>query len=260
MIRYAVLGSGSSGNSFLFSTDNESLLIDAGFSLASIKRRAKEANLKLDNLKGVCLTHLHPDHCRGAGVIARKMGVPIYLNHPIIEQNLYEFTALNIPKHLISSFTVAQNFNVGLFNIKPFAISHDFPHSVGFSIEIKNRVFTILTDTGYIEETVYDYLEASDVLFIEANYDEKMLKEGPYPPFLKRRIAGKEGHLSNCDAIKAINKCNIEKISRLYFCHLSKTNNNSKLLEETCLRDLKAEVTTTVCEHGSTYNGKIGAL
>ena len=173
---------------------------------------------------------------------------------------MFEFTSLNIPNHLVASFSVEQNFHIGLFNIKPFSVSHDFPYSVGFSIEVKNRVFTILTDTGYIEESVYDYLEASDVLFIEANYDEKMLKEGPYPPFLKKRIAGKKGHLSNSDAIEAINKCKIEKISRLYFCHLSKTNNDSKLLEEACLRDLKAEVTTTVCEHGSTYNGKIGAL
>jgi phosphoribosyl 1,2-cyclic phosphodiesterase len=103
---------------------------------------------------------------------------------------------------------------------------------VGFAIHVGGRQITVITDTGTIPVEAHALIQQSDVLFMEANYDETMLLRGPYPPFLKKRIAGKQGHLSNNEVIELLNKCPPLPHAKHYFCHLSKVNNHPKVLAQ----------------------------
>jgi phosphoribosyl 1,2-cyclic phosphodiesterase len=257
MIRYSVLGSGSSGNSYLFSTDSCAVLIDAGFSLRELRRRSTEAGLDFSLIRGVCITHLHPDHCRGAGVFARQTGLPVHVHQESIASSQGAFSALGIPQAQVSTFIAGVPFTVGDFTITAFPTSHDSPGPVGFSLEAMGRCFTVLTDTGIVDEQMHGYINASDILFLEANYDVEMLQNGPYPLLLKRRIAGKLGHLSNTDAIELLNACLPERTRHVYFCHISKTNNSVHVIADACKSHLKWKGSTTICEHGATYAGSI---
>ena len=145
MIRYAVLGSGSSGNSYLFSTSSSAVLIDAGFSFRDLCRRIAEASLDLSLVTGLCITHLHPDHCRGAGVFARKTGRAVHVHAAVLHRQDPELVNLGIPSGQMRGFLPAHTFTVGDFAITPFPTSHDSPDSVGFSIRSGNRCFTVLT-------------------------------------------------------------------------------------------------------------------
>ena len=257
MIRFAVLGSGSSGNSYLFSTDRSSVLVDAGFSLKELRRRAALATLDFETVKGLCLTHMHPDHNRGAGVFARKTGMPVHVHGNLVTHSVPEFTALGVPEHLIRTFEPGRPFVAGDFVITAFPTSHDSPHSVGFSLEAEGRCLTVLTDTGTVDDGMRFFIGRSDVLFIEANHDRKMLEEGPYPWMLKRRIAGEKGHLSNADTIGVLNESTLPAEALLYFCHLSRVNNRPEVLATACEHHMTWKGNATICEHGAVYNGCI---
>ena len=257
MIRYAVLGSGSSGNSYLISTSRSAVLIDAGFSLHDLRRRVALSSLELSRVDGLCITHLHPDHCRGAGVFARQTGIPVHLHERLLEMRAPELEALGIPDAQRRSFGPGRTFTIGDFSITAFPTSHDSPESVGFSVRCGAATLTVVTDTGLVDDGMLSFIIESDILFLEANYDEPMLREGPYPLFLKRRILGTRGHLSNADAIAVLNRCDLNKTRHVYFCHLSKHNNRPEILAETCDRHLSWGGKTTICEHGATYYGSI---
>jgi phosphoribosyl 1,2-cyclic phosphodiesterase len=257
MIRYAVLGSGSSGNSYLIGFQEESVLFDAGFSLKQMQCRAEEAQFDFSKVGALCITHLHPDHCRGAGVFARKTGKPVFVHRALVEGSLKELVSLRIPSDQLKVFSHNEPFVVGAFTITAFPTSHDSPSSMWFSVGIRNRQFAIITDTGKIDDTMKQHALDSDVLFLEANYDELMLHEGPYPYMLKQRIQGVTGHLSNRDAIQLLNTCTTDRLTDVYFCHLSKVNNRPEILAEHCEQHLTWKGKHTICEHGQLYCGSV---
>lgn len=260
MIYYAALGSGSSGNSFYIGTKDEAILVDAGFSLRQIKLRSEQLDLDFSKVQALCITHIHPDHSRTAGIFARQTKLPVFVNENLLDEQYHDLHRLKIPLPLLKTFSVEKSFKIGSFNVVGFSTSHDSPHSVGYNIKIKNRSITILTDTGLIDNTMIKYIIDSDVLFIEANYESKMLHEGPYPFYLKRRIDSKSGHLSNSDTLKALNKSDLSKLEHIFFCHLSKTNNCSTLLSERIDEELDWTGNITICEHGALYKGSIDTL
>ena len=254
MINYSVLGSGSSGNSYLIGHQGEALLIDSGFSYRELKSRLEVAGYSPNQLKGLCLTHLHPDHSRGAGVFARQSGKAVFVNEKVVQ--LEEVVKLNIPNPLLETFQEGESFLLPPFEVTPFRTHHDSPNSVGFAVEVAGKRLVILTDTGLWDEEMVSHVENSDLLFLEANYDEEMLENGPYPYFLKERIRGERGHLSNCEAIELLNslKRGPEKV---YFCHLSKTNNHPQVVLERCNGDLEWSGEVVICHHGEQYNGTL---
>ncbi len=253
MIRYSVLGSGSSGNSYIINYKDTSILLDAGFSLRQIKDRVAMSDIDFSTIKALFITHLHPDHARGAGVFARQTAMPVYLHH-CINENIKEFASLRIPHNLTQFFQVGEPVSVGPFNVTSFQTHHDSPYSVGFFIEIKNKKFLLLTDTGQIEDEMVEYAHKSDILFLEANYDEAMLMNGPYPYQLKKRISGPYGHLSNANAITLLNKIHSNSFQKVYFCHLSNTNNRVDLLNQLIQKELLWSGESTVCHHGDLYS------
>lgn len=257
MIRYAVLGSGSSGNSYMVQTGGASMLFDAGFSLRQLRQRSELATLDFDTVLGLCITHMHPDHCRGAGVFARNTGKPVFIHRDVVDGDLPELERLGIPLTSLRVFDTLVPFSIGPFSITAFPTSHDSPSPVGFHLSVERRKFTLLTDTGFLDETMSRFAKESDVLFLEANYDGKMLETGPYPYVLKKRISGRSGHLSNDDAIDLLNRCEMEMPSHVYFCHLSKTNNHPEVLEAFCAKNLKWSGKRIICAHGEVYSGSI---
>lgn len=256
MIRYAILGSGSSGNSYIINYKESSILLDAGFSLRQIKERVAQSEIDFSTIKALFITHLHPDHARGAGVFARQSGIPVYLHHRI-NDTLKAFSSLRIPPHLTQFFHVGKPIKVGDFTITSFHTRHDSPYSVGFFITIEHKSFLLLTDTGIVEPKMIDYAHKSNVLFLEANYDVAMLENGPYPYQLKRRIQGPLGHLSNNDAITLLNTMNSTMAEKVYFCHLSKTNNRVDLLDQLIQKELIWRGETTICHHGDLYSSHL---
>jgi len=257
MIRYAVLGSGSSGNSYMMEFADDAILFDVGFSYRQLELRSLQAGMDLASVRGVCITHLHPDHCRGAGVFARKTGKPVFVHREVVGMQVPELVRLGIPEDQIEVFDPLVPFRMGPFSITAFPTSHDSPSSVGFHVGIGGRCFTLLTDTGRFDDTMHGFARSSDVLFLESNYDEPMLVNGPYPFLLKKRIRGESGHLSNFDALELLNGCTDGKPSRVYFCHLSKTNNRPDLIEALCEQALIWTGTRCICHHGEVYSGSI---
>lgn len=217
-MRYAVIGSGSSANSYVFEVGDSLYVIDNGFSLKQFKERLAGLDFNYTRIKGIFLTHTHSDHVKGVGALSRDLEIPVYA-HMDISGDFYIHKGIEPLKHYIFDE----------LNIMPFELSHDAPNSIGFYFKINDTRFTLITDTGVITPRMYELAKRSDILFLESNYNDKLLEAGSYPAFLKRRISSKYGHLSNYEAIKFLNDLSEEddcNISYVYLCHLSKNNNS----------------------------------
>lgn len=255
MLKRAVLGSGSSGNAYYMSDGETSILLDQGFSLIELKRRLARFDASVDELDALFVTHLHPDHVKGAGILARNREIPIHLHTKAIARDTGEFTALGIPPNQVVEVEVGEVVRVGAMRIFAFETSHDSPGSVGWYVDHPDERVMLLTDLGETTEEQKELAGKASVLFLEANYDEGMLEAGPYPRFLKNRIRSGKGHLSNDQAFTFIEESGFAG-KELYFVHLSDMNNDHRLLEE----QAKGLVSTpfVVCEKNRWY-GTIGA-
>lgn len=236
-----MLGSGSSGNSYIFENGEFSFLIDAGFSGRELLRRASDFDFDQKNIRYIFLTHEHIDHTKGGRILAERLKIPLITNRTIN-----------------SAGESASQSDFGELTITPFSTSHDAPGSVSYTFSFSGTRVTIITDTGIITEEMKQYARKSDILFLEANHNLEMLKSGPYPYYLKKRILSSRGHLSNLDAISLLNSLSAPSPqmelfdstspSLIYFCHLSGTNNSPEQLEEDMVQNLTWEGKWVICE------------
>ncbi|WP_020613711.1 MBL fold metallo-hydrolase [Sediminispirochaeta bajacaliforniensis] len=225
-MRYSILGSGSNANAYLFEHDGEAFLFDNGFSLKELTRRAESSGFDLSQLKFIFLTHIHDDHLRGVAPLSRRYHLPVVAHG---ELDLGRYIKGDIEQKL--DIRTGREYKTGALRFEAFPTSHDAPHSMGYHFTLAGTTFTILTDTGLTSEVMTRYAESSDVLFLEANYDETLLESCSYPRFLKKRIASDKGHLSNSAAVQFLNNLSPESmLSSVYFCHLSGNSNNPELL------------------------------
>lgn len=250
MLTVAVLGSGSSGNSYLFSDGSSAILIDQGYSVAELKRRLARFSATVEQVEAVFVTHLHPDHVRGVGTLARMHHVPAWIHTKAMDSQPQAVTNLNIPAGLLHTADRFEVIEIGPFSVFCFETSHDCEGSVGWVVSHGGRQYMVLTDTGVTDEVQRSLAREADVLFLEANYDREMLKSGPYPPYLKARIASREGHLSNDDALAFLAQSGFRG-SHVYFIHISDTNNSVPLLEAAARTS--SPVPFTVCAKGACY-------
>lgn len=252
MIRYSILGSGSDGNSYLFEGRESALLVDNGFSLKEMRFRAQQLGHDLAKLKLILLTHTHTDHCRGVGAAGRKFKVPVALHRDTPAEALL----LHHQPQLLR-LTPGKVYACGEFSYEPFALSHDAPTPLGYRITFFGISFLILTDTGKLTDEMASLAAASDVLFLESNYDEHMLDTGPYPLYLKRRIRSETGHLSNRAAAEFLSSIDApgEIKRRVYLCHLSGTNNHPEQAAEAVSHLSSEQYAITVCKKGSSHTG-----
>lgn len=220
MLYFTSIASGSNGNCYYIGTEKNAVLIDAGIAAGTIIRRMKNCGLDPGIIRGIFVTHEHTDHVRGVSLLAEKYAIPLYLT----ENSLAHIGPLS--EAVIT--TVIQQDDVrdlGNLEVRTFAKRHDALEPFSVTVSAGGKSVSVLTDIGFPCENVIESVTRSDVLFLESNYDEKMLAEGSYPPFLKKRIAGSEGHLSNLDSSRLVYKYAHPRLKYLFLSHLSEKNN-----------------------------------
>ncbi len=255
MLRYSCLTSGSCGNAYAFYDGHDAILVDMGLTLTGLKRRLEEAEIPYEAVRALFLTHLHPDHVKGAGVLERNCHPGIYMSSSSHAGGLSILSRLGLKDEMLTLMAYGDTVTEGNFTITSFPTSHDCQGSVGYHITHEQGSFFIMTDTGVIPEEAGAFASHSDVLFIESNYDEMMLETGPYPYVLKRRVKGERGHLSNIQARDFV-RDNAFKDKSIFFIHVSANNNTPEKIEE-MISTLDSVNSYTVCERGKSYMGCI---
>lgn len=240
-IRFLSLASGSSGNCYYLGYGDYGILIDAGIGIRTIKKTLKEFNISMDSIRGVFITHDHADHIKAVGHLGKKLHIPIYTTARIHEgiNRSYCMTEkiYSCVRHIEKEVPIELND----FRIEAFEVPHDGTDNVGYCIEIANKTFSFLTDLGEITDLAASYINKANYLILESNYDEEMLKMGTYPIYLKQRISGKNGHLSNKAAAEFLAKNINPELKYIWLCHLSKDNNHPELAYKTMEWQLKSK-------------------
>ena len=250
MIEICALASGSNGNSYYIGNQDEAILVDAGISARQLMQRMQNRGLDFRKIKAVFLSHEHSDHSRGIQVLSKRLGVNIWIS----KQTYYALPPSFRPLW-VRIFEPGETIQVGSFNIHTFLKNHDGVDPCSFRIEHKEGSIGVFTDIGEPCERVKDALQKCDAIFIEANYDEKMLWEGSYPWYLKKRIASAVGHLSNRQALELIQQHAPEMLKCIFLSHLSQENNTPALAFSTfeSLRNLIDVKLTSRFEAGEVY-------
>ncbi|MGL4524375.1 MAG: MBL fold metallo-hydrolase [Spirochaetia bacterium] len=244
-MRYCVLGSGSRANSFILEGENFSVVIDQGYALPEFYQRLSTAGFCRKKIRYIFLTHQHSDHIKGVPALAQDLNIPVIAHKKlkISDQNM-----------AIWGIFPERYYCQDGFSFTAFSTSHDSPYSVGYHITIGNSSATFLTDTGKILPPMYDYAENSDLLFLESNYSPTLLKEGPYPAFLKSRISSPRGHLSNQDAGNFLLKMCHKRVKNIYLCHLSETNNSPEVVYKEISEIFRISENLKICPKDKTMD------
>jgi phosphoribosyl 1,2-cyclic phosphodiesterase len=226
-MRFSVLASGSTGNSILVQTDEVTVMIDAGLSGKQVENQLKQVGVDPKELDALLVTHEHSDHIKGVGVLARRYKLPVYTN----EKTWAELERLvgDIPADLKCLFDEGDVKHFGDLEIESFGISHDAAHPMGFCFHQGEKKLSLATDLGYVSQKIKEKITGSQALIFESNHDVEMLRMGPYPWNIKRRILSDVGHLSNDDAGLALADILQGSGEKVYLAHLSKDNNMTEL-------------------------------
>lgn len=231
---FLCLASGSSGNCFYLSKGDTTILIDAGLSQRLIKKALKERNIPFANIKGIFVTHDHADHIKGVGNLANENVIPVYATAKVHKgmKKSYCMTR-DIEPNLVRKLEKGEVLTLGEFEIHSFEVPHDGSDNVGYFVTSGDVNFCIVTDVGHITQDVADHISEANYLVLESNYDKSMLEMGPYPRYLKERIASDTGHLSNEDCGKALLDFATPALKHVWLCHLSEENNHPELARKT---------------------------
>ena len=216
-----MLASGSKGNAIFISNGSTSILVDAGLSGIEIERRLRSTGLNPEALDAILVSHEHTDHIQSVGVLSRRFDLPVYINTKTIK------TASSQLKNIkdIRNFECGSAFMLKTLALRPFSISHDAENPAGFTIEQNDSKIGIATDLGVVTAMVKEHLKGCSLLVLEANHDQTMLANGPYPWPLKQRIKSRTGHLSNEDSKNLLYEIKHNKLEHVILAHLSEINN-----------------------------------
>lgn len=237
-MKVAVLGSGSRGNAILVSTDDTCLLVDAGFSARDLARRMGVLGVDPDALDGIVISHDHGDHTRGMGVFARRHGTPLYLT----SGTRAACGKLLRGEERIVEYEAAHPFQIGDLTVEPFVTVHDAADPVGLAISHPSTRMRmgVATDLGRPTAGIRHALSGCDLLILEANHDEVLLQEAPYPWSVKSRIRSSHGHLSNRAAAQFATELYHTGLKAVVLAHLSAESNDPDLALQTVGRALNA--------------------
>lgn len=218
MIELHTLASGSSGNALLLSRDGTHLLLDAGISCRRIAAGLGQLGLTLRDLTAVLITHTHSDHISGLQTLVNRCEIPIYASRGTAGGLAYRIAGI---EPVLRPFAAGETLTVGGITVTPFETSHDAPGSTGYRMDDTG----VLTDTGYVTREAEEVLSGVSLLVLESNHDVDLLRSGPYPYYLKKRILSDQGHLSN-EAAGAFAVTAARAGAReIVLAHLSKENN-----------------------------------
>jgi phosphoribosyl 1,2-cyclic phosphodiesterase len=220
----ASLNSGSNGNCYYIGNEQEAVLVDIGLSCKELEKRMTRIGLNIRKVKAIFVSHEHSDHISGVRVTSKKYRIPVYINEATRKGG-----RLEIDPTLLYSFAAHQAVQIGELSVVPFPKRHDAANPHSFVVEGNNTTIGVLTDIGSACEHVRSYFKQCHAAFLETNYDEEMLMNGHYPIYLKKRISGDHGHLSNLQALELFRQYRAEHMSHVFLSHLSKENNSPEV-------------------------------
>ena len=229
-IRFMSIGSGSCGNCYYLGVGDYGILIDAGIPSKTIRAALKKEGIAFESICAMFVTHDHADHIKSLGVISSKANIPVYAT-PEVHKGITQNYCISKPidKTYVRYVEKEQQMIFRDFCITPFEVPHDGTDNVGYFIEVGDKKFCIATDLGEITPVVSYYVDQANYLVIESNYEEQMLAMGRYPEFLKVRVSGARGHLSNQVTAKYLASHFNEHLKYIWLCHLSEENNHPEL-------------------------------
>jgi phosphoribosyl 1,2-cyclic phosphodiesterase len=238
-LEICALASGSKGNAVYVGSEGQGVLIDAGLSGRELEGRLRAKELDPSSVKAVVMTHEHRDHASGAGVWARRFKVPLYAAYGV-DAAMRRVMGENSLKGVeVINFAPDAPFTVADMEFKPFPTSHDATSAVGFRIDNGRTTLGFATDLGEAGSEVIASLLGADALYLESNHEVELLMEGPYPYFLKKRIRGALGHLSNAECATLLASLVHSKLKAVILGHLSEVNNKPKIAFESAAKVLK---------------------
>jgi phosphoribosyl 1,2-cyclic phosphodiesterase len=235
-LRFASIGSGSSGNCLVVESGRTRVLMDCGFSIVEVKERLQRLGLTPSLITGIVVTHEHDDHLGGVAALAKKYAIPVYLTRGTAQWLPFDFPAVLVK--LIDSHTP---FAIDSLAVEPFPVPHDAREPVQYVFGDGAVRVGVVTDLGTITHHVVEKLSGCEALVIECNHDLDMLWSGPYPDSLKQRVAGSFGHLCNRDAGHLVAALERSKLRHLIAAHLSQQNNKPALAVEALAGALDCE-------------------
>jgi phosphoribosyl 1,2-cyclic phosphodiesterase len=224
MIEICALASGSNGNSYYIGNRTDAILIDAGISTRQLMQRFQSRNLDPKKIRAVFLSHEHSDHSRGIQVLSKRHRLTVWMS----KHTFYALPHSYRPLY-VQLFGPGETIAVGTFNIHTFLKNHDAAEPCSFRLETGGKSIGVFTDIGEPCEKVREALNLCHAVFVETNYDEKMLWEGSYPWPLKKRVASSVGHMSNTQALELIQKDSHPDLECIFLSHLSQENNTPSL-------------------------------
>jgi phosphoribosyl 1,2-cyclic phosphodiesterase len=226
-LKYSILASGSTGNAIYVETEDTRLLIDAGLSGKQIEKLMAAEGIDPASLDALLVTHEHSDHIKGVGVLARRYELPIYANEATWEAMSPLIGEIADEKKEMLASDGALDF--GSLKVEAYGISHDAAEPVGFVFYEGEAQLALTTDLGYMSQRIKEKIRHSQTIILEANHDIEMLRMGPYPYSIKRRILSDVGHLSNVAAAEALCDVLSGMTERVHLAHLSQENNMLQL-------------------------------
>lgn len=228
MLRVCSLGSGSGGNALIVEAGDGGaplrVLVDNGFNLKQLGVRLARANMALDELSAVFVTHEHSDHVGGVAALARKAGIPIYCTAGTA-------AAARLADGSWERIESGVRVMLGPLAVDPFSVPHDAAEPVQFVFSDGDRRVGLLTDVGESSALIVAALSRLDALLLECNHDSHLLRTGPYPLFLKARIGGVQGHLSNDQSAGLLGRLDRSRLGWIAAMHLSRSNNTPALAQ-----------------------------
>lgn len=242
-MKLTVFASSSSGNCCLIQGGGERVLVDAGISAKRIRDALSRAGLSFSELSGIFVTHEHSDHIKGLSILLKNTPVPVYAPGTVAAA-LRRLVSGVSP--CLRPFAPEDPLVLGGLTVLAFPTSHDTVQSVGYRFTAEGNSIAIATDTGCITDAMLRYLPGADIALIEANHDEQMLRYGPYPAALKRRILSDEGHLSNAECTWLASVLAQSGTKQIVLGHLSAHNNAPGLALRTVRRGLDGSGTSVV--------------
>lgn len=240
-MRFASLGSGSKGNSALIQSGDTLVMVDCGFQIHEVETRLKRLGVEGRDLDGIFVTHEHGDHINGVAKLARKHDVPVWMT----PGTFAAWKDKAVPR--VNNLSPHDGFTLGSLRVQPFPVPHDArePCHYVFSDD-RHRVGT-LSDAGHVTPHMREQLSGCDALMLEFNYDEQMLREGPYHRQLKERVGSDLGHLSNAQAAGLLATMDCARLQHLVLTHLSEVNNTPLLARAAACEAMRRDEPWLVC-------------
>jgi phosphoribosyl 1,2-cyclic phosphodiesterase len=230
MLRFCALGSGSQGNAYVVEASDGAatvrVLVDDGFSPRELERRLARAGIDIGSLAAILVTHEHSDHAGGVAAFARRRRLDVYATEgTAAAAGFEEVLGLRL-------LCAGSELSIGPLQVLAVGVPHDAREPVQFALSDGRRRLAILTDLGHPAPAVLRMLSGLDALVLEFNHDLQMLRQGPYPAWLKARIESDVGHLSNAQSMRLLEALDRTRLTRVVAAHLSRTNNRPELVRQ----------------------------